>query len=138
MHVLWGLACGLLFGVGLIVSGMSDPAKVLSFLDLAGQWDPSLAFVMGGATLATFIGYRLVWRRPQPILENKFDIPSATRIDGRLVVGAALFGVGWGIGGFCPGPALAALPLAAPGTLIFMPAMLLGLLIGFHLRVRLS
>lgn len=138
MGVLWGLALGLLFGIGLIISGMSDPAKVLSFLDLAGHWDPSLAFVMGGATLVTFIGYRLVWRRPQPILEDKFDIPTATRIDGRLAAGAAIFGVGWGVGGFCPGPALTALPLAASGTLIFFPAMLLGLLIGFHLRVRLS
>lgn len=136
MHAFWGLACGILFGVGLIVSGMSDPAKVLNFLDLAGQWDPSLAFVMGGATLVTFVGYGLTWRRARPVLENNFDIPSMTRVDARLVVGAAIFGIGWGIGGFCPGPALTSLPLAAPGTLIFVPAMLAGLLIGRHVRER--
>ena len=134
MRALLGLACGLLFGLGLIVSGMADPAKVLNFLDLAGSWDPSLAFVMAGAVAVTFAGYRLVWRRPRPVLMRDFDVPAATAIDARLLAGAALFGVGWGIGGFCPGPALTSLTLAAPGTLAFVPAMLLGLWLGFRVR----
>lgn len=134
MRVLWGFLAGLIFGVGLIVSGMADPAKVQNFLDLAGAWDPSLAFVMGGATVTTFIGYRLVWRLAAPVLNPTFDVPTNRRIDRPLLTGAVLFGAGWGIGGFCPGPALTALPLLAPGTLVFVPAMLLGLWIGARLK----
>ena len=130
MRLAAGFLAGLVFGIGLIVSGMSDPAKVLNFLDVAGAWDPSLAFVMAGASLTAFIGYRLVWRRPAPMLAPAFDLPTARRIDARLLIGSALFGIGWGIGGFCPGPALTALPLAAPGTLVFLPAMLIGLWLG--------
>lgn len=130
MIVLSGFLAGLLFGIGLVVSGMSDPAKVLNFLDLAGAWDPSLAFVMAGASATAFIGYRLVWLRRAPLLADRYELPTATKIDRRLLVGAALFGIGWGIGGFCPGPAWTALILAAPGTLVFIPAMVLGLLIG--------
>lgn len=130
MHILFGLFAGLLFGIGLIVSGMTDPAKVLNFLDVAGTWDPSLAFVMGGASVVTFIGYRWVWRAPAPKLAQGFALPTQARIDARLLGGAALFGVGWGIGGFCPGPAWSALLLMAPGTLIFLPMMLVGLWIG--------
>lgn len=138
MRALWGFLAGLVFGLGLIVSGMADPAKVQNFLDLAGAWDPSLAFVMGGAVIATFLGYRLVWRRPAPVLNASFDIPASRAIDGQLLTGAALFGIGWGIGGFCPGPALTALPLLAPGTLAFVPAMILGLWIGARLKSALS
>lgn len=138
MRALWGFLAGLVFGLGLIVSGMADPAKVQNFLDLAGAWDPSLAFVMGGAVVATFLGYRLVWRRPAPVLNASFDIPASRAIDGQLLTGAALFGIGWGIGGFCPGPALTALPLLAPGTLAFVPAMILGLWIGARLKSALS
>ena len=134
MRAFFGLLTGVLFGVGLVVSGMANPAKVLNFLDVAGQWDPSLAFVMGGAVIASLIGYRLVWRRRAPLLMDRFEIPSATAIDPRLVAGAAIFGVGWGIGGFCPGPALTSLTLAAPGTLVFVPAMLAGMWIGFRAR----
>jgi uncharacterized protein len=134
MRPLLGFAAGLVFGIGLVVSGMADPAKVLNFLDVAGSWDPSLAFVMGGAVLVTFIGYRLVWRRGTPVLMDRFDLPTASRADARLIAGAALFGIGWGIGGFCPGPALTALPLAAPGTLAFVPAMLAGMWIGVRIR----
>lgn len=134
MRTLWGFACGLVFGIGLVVSGMSDPAKVLNFLDLAGEWDPSLAFVMGGAVAVSFVGYRLAWQRERPVLEDEFELPKTTGIDPRLVGGAALFGIGWGIGGFCPGPALTSVPLAAAGTLVFVPAMLLGMLGGFHAR----
>ena len=133
MRTLFGFLSGLIFGVGLVVSGMSDPAKVLNFLDLAGvgaNWDPSLAFVMGGASVTAFVGYRLAWRRPAPMLMREFDVPSSDAIDRPLLAGAALFGIGWGIGGFCPGPAWTALPLMAPGTLVFLPAMLLGLWLG--------
>ena len=134
MRILWGFLSGLVFGLGLVISGMADPAKVLNFLDLAGSWDPSLAFVMGGATLTAFIGYRLVWRRPAPVLDQTFDVPTNRSIDRPLVTGAALFGIGWGIGGFCPGPAWTALPLLAPGTLIFVPMMLAGLWIGGQIK----
>lgn len=134
MRGLAGFVAGLIFGLGLIVSGMANPAKVLNFLDLAGAWDPSLAFVMGGATLTAFVGYRLAWRRPAPLLNPTFDIPQSRSIDRPLLVGAALFGIGWGIGGFCPGPAWASLALLAPGTLIFLPAMLLGLGLGARLK----
>lgn len=127
MSFLVNLALGLLFGVGLVVSGMSDPAKVLNFLDLFGTWDPSLAFVMGGAVIVAFVGYRLVLARPAPIAGGRFHLPERTEIDRRLLVGSAIFGLGWGLGGFCPGPALTALGLAAPGTLAFVPAMLLGM-----------
>ncbi|WP_108892441.1 DUF6691 family protein [Palleronia abyssalis] len=130
MRMAFGFLSGLVFGLGLLISGMSDPAKVLNFLDLAGTWDPSLAFVMGGATVTAFIGYQLVWRRKAPAFEASFDVPTSTRIDRPLILGAALFGTGWGIGGFCPGPAWTALPLLAPGTLVFLPAMLAGLWIG--------
>lgn len=134
MRILAGFLSGLVFGLGLTISGMADPAKVLNFLDIAGRWDPSLAFVMGGATLIAFLGYRLVWRRPAPLIGDRFDLPSGRRIDRPLLTGAALFGIGWGIGGFCPGPALTALPLMAPGTLTFVPAMLAGLWIGARMK----
>lgn len=127
MRILFGLAAGLLFGFGLVLSGMSNPAKVLNFLDFAGSWDPSLAFVMAGAAATAFIGYRLVWRRPQPVLAPRYDLPTANRIDARLLTGAVLFGIGWGIGGYCPGPAWTGLALGAAGTLAFLPAMLLGM-----------
>ncbi len=130
MRILFGFLSGLVFGIGLVISGMSDPAKVLNFLDVLGPWDPSLAFVMGGASVTAFIGYRLVWAREQPVLMDEFDVPTNTRIDRPLLTGATLFGIGWGIGGFCPGPAWTALPLLAPGTLAFIPAMIAGLWLG--------
>tara|TARA_R110002020_G_scaffold57090_4_gene157334 strand:+ start:276 stop:719 length:444 start_codon:yes stop_codon:yes gene_type:complete len=134
MRALSGLLAGLVFGLGLVVSGMADPAKVLSFLDLFGAWDPSLALVMGGAVVVTFVGYRRVLRRKAPMLLERFDLPKTSLIDSRLILGAALFGVGWGIGGLCPGPAIVALPLLAPGTLVFVPAMLVGIFAGVRLR----
>lgn len=134
MRIVLGFASGLVFGLGLIVSGMADPAKVLNFLDLAGTWDPSLAFVMGGAVVVTFIGYRLVLARKAPLLMGSFDVPASKQIDLSLVGGAAMFGIGWGIGGFCPGPALTALPLLAPGTLVFVSAMFIGLWAGQRVR----
>lgn len=134
MRIVLGFASGLVFGLGLVVSGMADPAKVLNFLDLAGSWDPSLAFVMAGAVVVTFVGYRLAFARKAPLLMESFDVPRAKDIDLRLVGGAAMFGIGWGIGGFCPGPALTALPLLAPGTLVFVPAMLIGIWAGVRAR----
>lgn len=134
MRIEWGFLAGLVFGLGLVISGMANPARVLNFLDLAGTWDPSLAFVMAGATVTAFIGYRLVWRRSAPVLEARFNLPTNSRIDRPLILGAALFGIGWGIGGFCPGPAWTALPLLAPGTLVFLPAMLAGLWLGTRLK----
>lgn len=134
MRIILGFLSGLVFGLGLVISGMADPAKVLNFLDLAGTWDPSLAFVMAGASVTAFIGYRLVWRRGAPALDTRFDLPTNSRIDRPLILGAALFGIGWGIGGFCPGPAWTALPLLAPGTLAFLPAMLAGLWLGARAR----
>lgn len=134
MRIVLGFASGLVFGLGLVVSGMADPAKVLNFLDLAGSWDPSLAFVMAGAVVVTFVGYRLALARKAPLLMESFDVPSAKDIDLRLVGGAAMFGIGWGIGGLCPGPALTALPLLAPGTLVFVPAMLIGIWAGVRAR----
>jgi uncharacterized protein len=130
MTVAINLVAGLIFGLGLIVSGMANPAKVLNFLDLAGTWDPSLAFVMGGAMLVTLAGYRLVFRRSRPILAAQFHLPALTKIDTPLVAGSTLFGIGWGLGGLCPGPALTVLPLGAAGTLVFVPAMLAGIAAG--------
>lgn len=127
MSFLVNLALGLLFGIGLVVSGMSDPAKVLNFLDLAGTWDPSLAFVMGGAVLVTFVGYRMVLARGRPLASDRFHLPTRKDIDLRVTAGPAIFGLGWGLGGFCPGPALTALGLGAAGTLAFVPAMVLGM-----------
>ena len=128
MKQVFALVSGLLFGLGLIVSGMSDPAKVLNFLDVFGTWDPSLAFVMGGAILVTAPGFAWLTRnRSQPLFASRFRIPTDTRVDPKLLSGAAIFGVGWGLGGFCPGPALTALPIAATGTLVFVPFMLGGM-----------
>jgi len=101
--------CGVLFSVGLIISGMINPAKVIGFLDLFGQWDPSLAFVMAGAVAVTFLGYRTVLRREQPHFASGFSMPSKTDIDAPLLIGPVLFGIGWGLVGLCPGPAIAAL-----------------------------
>ncbi|EAU40212.1 hypothetical protein FP2506_11667 [Fulvimarina pelagi HTCC2506] len=136
MRLVLGFASGLLFGLGLILAGMSNPAKVLNFLDVFGTFDPSLAFVMGGAAVTTFIGYRLAWRRKAPFILSDFQIPTRNDVDAPLLTGAALFGIGWGIGGFCPGPAWTALALAAPGTLVFLPAMLAGMAIATILKNR--
>jgi len=121
------LLAGLIFGLGLLISGMANPAKVQNFLDLAGSFDPSLLFVMAGAVVVTLVGYRLVLRRPSPLLAEQFHLPAVKDIDARLVSGAALFGIGWGLSGFCPGPAITSLALLAEGTLVFVPAMFAGI-----------
>jgi uncharacterized membrane protein YedE/YeeE len=124
--VLAGLI-GLLFGTGIVVSGMSNPAKVLNFFDVFGTWDPSLAFVMGGALLVTFVGYRLVLKRPAPAFDTSFHLPTKSKLDLPLLGGAATFGVGWGITGFCPGGSIPAFGLAEPSALIFIAAMVVGI-----------
>lgn len=127
MGILVQFAAGLVFGTGLVVSGMANPAKVLNFLDFTGSWDPSLACVMGGAVAATAIGYKLVLARPKPIFAPTFQLPDRHAIDANVLTGPAIFGIGWGLSGFCPGPALTSLGLGAPGTLAFVPAMLVGM-----------
>jgi uncharacterized membrane protein YedE/YeeE len=120
-------ALGLLFGLGLIVGGMANPAKVLNFLDIFGNWDPSLAFVMGGAVAVTFVGYRLVRARGTPMFDARFHWPTATAIDAPLLAGAVIFGAGWGLVGLCPGPAFVALGTGAGGAALFVAAMLAGI-----------
>ena len=127
MQKLSAFFIGLLFGLGLLLSGMTDPGKVQGFLDLAGAWDPSLAFVMGGAVVVAFLGYRLAWHHGRTLTGTGFDLPKRNDLEARLLAGAALFGLGWGLSGFCPGPAIVAVPLAAQGTLAFVPAMLIGM-----------
>ena len=127
MRILSTLIAGLIFGTGLILSGMANPIKVQNFLDFFGSWDPSLALVMGGAILVTMPGFWLVQKRKTPFFNNVFNLPTRTDFDFRLLAGATIFGVGWGLGGFCPGPAVTSLSLAAKGTLVFVPAMLIGM-----------
>lgn len=119
---------GVVFGTGIVVSGMANPAKVINFFDVAGSWDASLAFVMGGAVITTFIGYRLVLRRPAPIYGPVFDVPQNRSLDARLLVGAGIFGIGWGIAGFCPGGALPALGTLNNQVIIFVAALIAGML----------
>lgn len=126
MKITLALLAGLVFGLGLSLGGMTQPAVVLGFLDLFGAWNPRLVFVMGGAVLTTAIGYRLVFRRDRPLFESDFQLPTAQRFDARLVGGSALFGIGWGIAGYCPGPALASLSGAAPSLLVLVATMLAG------------
>lgn len=122
---------GLIFGFGLLISGMANPAKVLNFLDFggipAGTWDPSLAFVMAGAVAVTFVGFRVVLRRPKPVLAESFHLPTVRGLDLRILLGPAIFGVGWGLVGFCPGPALTALGFGSRAAFIFVAAMLAGM-----------
>jgi uncharacterized membrane protein YedE/YeeE len=127
MRLLSAFLVGLIFGTGIAVSGMINPAKVLNFFDIAGTWDPSLIFVMGGALVTTFIGYRVVLRRDKPAIEERFQLPTARDIDARLVGGSAVFGIGWGIAGFCPGAAVPALGSGKVEVVGFVAALLVGL-----------
>ena len=126
MKHLFSLLTGLVFGTGIAISGMMDPAKVLNFFDIAGTWDPSLMFVMGGALIVTFVGYRLVWRRSTPLFEQRFQVPTSTLIDTKLIGGSALFGIGWGIAGFCPGAAIPALGTGRWEVALFLIAVTAG------------
>ena len=119
--------CGVLFAVGLGISGMTQPAKIIAFLDVTGEWDPSLLFVMGGAVAVNMVLYRLSMRRSQPVFQDSFIIPSRRKINSRLIIGSCLFGVGWGLSGYCPGPAWVASVNGAMSTLAFLIAMLVGM-----------
>jgi uncharacterized membrane protein YedE/YeeE len=127
MPFLTSLLAGLVFGLGLIISGMANPAKVLGFLDLAGAWDPSLALVMVGANAVGLAAFALARRRTKSFLALKLQLPTSRHIDRRLIVGSLLFGIGWGIAGFCPGPALVALGMAEAKAAVFVLAMLVGM-----------
>jgi uncharacterized membrane protein YedE/YeeE len=129
---------GLVFGLGIMISGMANPAKVLNFFDVAGSWDPSLIFVMGGALVVTFIGYRLIFGKgpEKPVMDHTFHVPQNRTIDARLLGGSAVFGVGWGIAGFCPGAALPAVGSFKPEVLIFTAALIAGIFIAKALQAR--
>jgi len=127
MRLISSYLIGLLFGTGILVAGMANPAKVLNFFDIAGSWDPSLAFVMGGALTVTAIGYRVVLKGAGPWLAGRFELPTNTRLDARLIGGAAVFGIGWGIAGFCPGGALPALGTGRIEVAIFVAAVIVGI-----------
>jgi uncharacterized protein len=128
MSLFSAFAAGLVFGVGLIVSGMTDPGKVIGFLDVAGDWDPSLAFVMGGAVLVGFFAFRFAGRRARTFLGGAMQLPHNRDIDKRLLAGSALFGIGWGLAGFCPGPALVSFGSGFGEAALFVVAMLGGML----------
>ena len=129
MFVLSALLSGLVFGFGLIVSGMANPAKVLGFLDLAGAWDPSLALVMAGAIAVGFFAFLAAKKRTVSFIGAPMKLPTSSAIDRRLLAGSALFGAGWGVAGFCPGPGLVALGMGEPKALVFVAAMLVGMVI---------
>lgn len=129
MRLISAYLIGLVFGVGIAISGMANPAKVLNFFDVAGTWDPSLIFVMGGALVVTVIGYRVVLGGRSPLLGGRFHLPSARAIDARLLGGSAVFGVGWGLSGFCPGGALPALGAGRWEVFVFTAALVAGIVL---------
>jgi uncharacterized membrane protein YedE/YeeE len=131
------LGCGALFGLGLSISGMLDPARVQGFLDLFGVWDPSLIFVLGGAVAVAMAGMALVSRMTRPVLAEEFQMPTNRKIDAKLLVGSAIFGVGWALGGFCPGPAVAALSLGYFTPVVFVAAMAGGMILHDRVLARL-
>ncbi len=126
LQFVFALLAGALFGLGLAVSQMINPAKVIAFLDVTGRWDPTLAFVMGGAVAVTWLTFRVVLKRSRPWFAERFSLPTKSDIDPRLIGGGVLFGIGWGLSGLCPGPALAALVTAQSSVFVFVAAMLAG------------
>ena len=136
MFVLTSLLTGLVFGLGLIVSGMANPAKVLGFLDVGGAWDPSLALVMAGAIAVGFVAFLFAKNRTLSLMGTEMKLPTASHIDRRLVMGSTLFGIGWGIAGFCPGPGLVALGMGESKALVFVAAMLIGMIMFEVLELR--
>lgn len=140
MSVIIQFVIGLVFGLGLLLSGMSDPAKVLNFLDLggiaAGTWDPSLAFVMMGAVATAFVGFRLVLKRQRPVFADSFQLPTRTDLDTRVIAGPAIFGIGWGLAGLCPGPAFVALGYGSSASILFVVAMFCGMAMARMLASR--
>ena len=135
MQILMALIAGLIFGLGLILSGMTNPAKVIGFLDLAGNWDPSLALVMAGAIAVSFVPFRIARNRSMALLGGPIRLPTASDIDRRLVLGSLAFGMGWGLAGYCPGPALASLLSGGAKPLLFVISMLAGMAV-FELLQR--
>ncbi|PRD45353.1 hypothetical protein C5748_03945 [Phyllobacterium phragmitis] len=129
LRILVALVAGLLFGLGLAISGMLNPAKVKAFLDITGAWDPSLIFVLGADVIVDFVGYRLAFAFNRPVLDSRHHLPAKTRIDRPLIVGSAIFGIGWGLAGFCPGPAIASLSLGLAPAVMFVVAMLIGMVV---------
>jgi len=127
MQIVTAFVTGLLFGLGLILSGMTDPTKVTGFLDIAGSWNPSLIFVMGGAILVAMVAFRIAGTRTHALLGGAMHLPTARQIDKRLILGGVIFGIGWGLAGYCPGPALASLATGGSKPLIFVLAMLAGM-----------
>ena len=138
MKGMTGLLTGLLFGAGLALSGMTDTSKVIGFLDIFGRWDPDLMWVMGGALGVTLLGTPLVLSRAKPVLAASFSLPLSTAVDRRLILGGALFGVGWGLWGYCPGPAVAALAYGELSTVIFLSAMIGGMWLAGRLGLTVS
>ena len=138
MSLVFSLLAGVIFGAGLTLSDMVNPARVLNFLDVAGSWDPTLLFVMAGGLAATTLGYKLIFQSSSPLIEDRFHLPTQRQIDLPLVGGAALFGVGWGLAGICPGPALTDLVTLEPKVLIFVAAMLVGMIAVSAWRYRVS
>jgi uncharacterized membrane protein YedE/YeeE len=136
--ILSALSAGILFGFGLAVSEMIDPGRVIGFLDVTGQWDPTLLFVMGGALVITVPGFPLILRQRRPVLGERFSLPAKTKFDLPLVMGAAIFGAGWGLGGFCPGPALAGLVTLTPRVFAFVAAMVAGQALAARVEKRWS
>ena len=136
MLYIFSLTSGLLFGFGLAISSMINPGKIIWFLDVTGDWDPSLAFVMGGAVFVTAITFRLILIRPKPIFSDKFQLPSKIGFYGKLIFGATIFGIGWGISGLCPGPAIASITFFDEKLLIFICTLLIGSWFGKKLRKK--
>jgi uncharacterized protein len=136
MRLFTSFLAGLVFGLGLLISGMADPAKVLGFLDLAGAWDPSLALVMGGAVAVGLVGFSFARRRTRSLLGDAMQLPAARHIDRRLLLGSTLFGIGWGLAGFCPGPALVAMGMGQGRAMLFVVAMLAGMALFEWLEAR--
>ena len=130
MPNIFSLISGVLFGFGLAISSMINPAKIVGFLDITGNWDPSLAFVMGGAVFVTAVTFRVILNRPAPMFANKFELPSKVDLDGKLIFGAAIFGIGWAVSGLCPGPAISSIIFLDENLLIFISTLLLGSFIG--------
>ena len=130
MKILFTLISGVLFGFGLAMSGMLNPSKVRAFLDISGEWDPSLAFVMAGGIFVTIVGYWFVFKKEKPIFSNQFSLPERKELDIRLIIGSMIFGVGWGIGGLCPGPSIAILSNHFFPAIIFTVSMIVGIIVG--------
>jgi uncharacterized membrane protein YedE/YeeE len=134
--ILVGFIAGLIFGLGLCVSGLADPSIVQGFLDLAGDWNPTLLFVMGAGLTVTLMGYRLAFRQGHPLWSSRFNLPTATAIDTSLISGAVIFGIGWGLAGYCPGPAVVSLASGRTEVFVFVTAMVIGMIAVRWMRAR--